>query len=145
MNMFLVLAFPLGALYLGGNYGPLSLGLVLLAAYRYGLLGASLAGAWAGLWAAVPSGMLLPHLTVPPLLAGCLAGWAIEKRPVMSLLQRAVFALSVSALTLILQLLLTGGGTGVLLHTLLASWWKWAVLSAGVFWLLSLLFPWREW
>lgn len=145
MNLFLVLAFPLGALFLTGNYAPLSLALVLLAAYRYGLLGASLAGAWAGLWAAVPSGMLLPHLTLPPLLAGCLAGWAIDKRPVMSLLQRAVFALTVSGLALLLQLLLGEGLNAILAQTLLACWWKWALLSAGVFWVLSLLFPWREW
>ena len=145
MNVFLMLVFPLGALFLGGAYAPLSLALVMLAAYRYGLLGASLAGAWAGLWAAVPSGMLLPHLLLPPLLCGCLAGWIIEKRPVMSLLQRAVFALSLSALALLSQLALSGEPGASLYVTAAASWCSWATLSAGLCCLLSLLFPWREW
>lgn len=145
MNVFLVLAFPLGAMFLGGAYAPLSLAMVLLAAYRHGLLGASVTGAWAGLWAAIPTGMLLPHLMLPPLISGCLAGWAIDRRPVLSLLQRAVFALSISGIALLSQLLLSGEPASMLWQTLLGSWCSWATLSAGVFWVMSLLFPWREW
>lgn len=145
MSLFLVAIFPLLAILLSGHYAAVSLGLVLLAAWRYGLLGACLAGCWAGLWAAVPCGLLLPQVMVPPLVVGCLAGYVVERKPVLSPVQRAVLGLLLSALALVLQLSLSGYSPSVVAHTALVCWWSWAVCSAGLFWVTSFVFPWREW
>jgi hypothetical protein len=145
MSLALTLIFPLLALLLSSHYAAVSLGLVMLCAWRYGLLGASLAGAWAGLWAAVPTGLLLPSAILPPLLAGCLAGYAVERQPVMSATQRAVLGLVLSALALAFQLFLSGYTPWVVMQTLLVCWWSWGLCSAGLFWLTTFVFPWREW
>lgn len=145
MSGFLVLIFPLLAILLSPYYAPVSLGLVLLAAWRYGLLGASLAGCWAGIWAAVPCGLMLPQMILPPLLVGCLAGYVIERRPVLSASQRLVMGGVFSALALLLQLLLSGYAPLMVVQALLVCWWSWALLSAGLFWVSSYVFPWREW
>lgn len=145
MSLFLTAIFPLLAVFCAGLYGPVSLGLVLLAAWRYGLMGASLTGFWAGLWSAVPAGLLLPSLLLPPLVVGCLAGYLVEKRPVLSATQRAVVGLALSALALLLQVALSGYSPALVVQTVLVCWWSWALWSAGLFWVTSFLFPWREW
>ncbi|MBT9582419.1 hypothetical protein IV102_03650 [bacterium] len=145
MSLCLAVVFPLIAILFSAHYAPLSLGLVLLAAWRYGLLGASLAGCWAGLWAAVPCGLMLPQMVLPPLLVGCLAGYVIERRPVLSASQRLVMGGVFSAVALLLQLFLSGYSPFMVAQALLVCWWSWALLSAGLFWVSSYVFPWREW
>ena len=145
MSLFLAAIFPLLAILFSAHYAPLSLGLVLLAAWRYGLLGASLAGCWAGLWAAIPCGLMLPQMVMPPLLVGCLAGYVIERRPVLSASQRLVMGGVFSALALLMQLLISGYSLWMVAQAVLVGWWSWALLSAGLFWVGSYLFPWREW
>lgn len=145
MSALLTLAFPLLAIFCSSQYAALSLGLVLLAAWRYGLTGASLTGCWAGLWGSVPCGAMMPSMLLPPLLVGCLAGYIIERRPVLSASQRLVVGGVLSALALVLQLLLSGYTPGMIGQTLLVTWWSFALCSAGLFWVASFLFPWREW
>ena len=62
MSGLLTIAFPLLAIFCSSYYAALSLGLVLLAAWRYGLTGACLTGTWAGLWGSVPCGAMLPSM-----------------------------------------------------------------------------------
>lgn len=145
MTLVFTLAFPLLALLCSPLYGPLSLALVLLAAWRYGLLGACLAGSWAGIWGTVPAGIMLPQLLLPPLVVGCFAGYVIEKQPLIAPLPRLIFALLISALGLVLQLGLSGYGLAQVGTLALVCWWSWAIWSAGVFWVSSFLLPWREW
>ncbi|MBS2033669.1 hypothetical protein JST97_01705 [bacterium] len=145
MSGLLTIAFPLLAIFCSSHYAALSLGLVLLAAWRYGLTGACLTGAWAGLWGSVPCGAMLPSMLLPPLLVGCLAGYVVERRPVLSHSQRLVMGGALSALALVLQLVLSGYGPLAIGQTLLVTWWSFALLSAGLFWVTSFLFPWREW
>lgn len=145
MSALLTLAFPLLAVFFSSHYAALSLGLVLLAAWRYGLTGASLTGCWAGLWGSVPCGAMMPSMLLPPLLVGCLAGYVVERRPVLGASQRLVLGGALSALALTLQLLLSGYTPWMIGQTLLVTWWSFALLSAGLFWVASFLFPWREW
>lgn len=145
MSLFLTVAFPLLAILVAPLYAPISLALVLLAAWRYGLFGASVAGCWAGVWASAASGLVLPQLALPPLIVGCLAGYVVEKAPVLGSGQRAVLALLLSALALLLHLGLSGYAPMMVARTALVCWWSWAFWSAGIFWLGSFVFPWREW
>lgn len=145
MKWTLALLLPLCAWFAGGWYAPLALGMVMLAAWRYGLLGGSLVGFWAALWAALPAGLWLPSLTVPHVVVGCLAGASVERRPVVAPLQRAVFALGLSFLGLVLQLGLSGCRPAEALPALLSCWSSWALWSAGAFFLLSSVFPARKW
>lgn len=145
MSALLTLLIPLLAIFCSGHYAALSLGLVMLAAWRYGLVGASLTGCWAGLWGSVPCGAMMPSMLLPPLLVGCLAGYVVERRPVLSPSQRLVMGGALSALALTLQLLLSGYTPMMAGQTLLVCWWSFALLSAGLFWVASFLFPWREW
>lgn len=145
MRWLFTLGFPLLAILLPPVYGPLSLALVFLAAWRFGLFGASLAGCWAGLWGSAASGVLLPQMALPPLVVGCLAGYVIERQPVLSSTGRLLLGLGLSALALLFQLALSGYSPAVIAQTALLCWWSWALWSAGVFWLGSFLFPAREW
>lgn len=88
---------------------------------------------------------MMPGVLLPPLLVGCLAGTLVERHPALSSVQRLVLGGVSSLLALILQLLLSGYAPLMIAQVVVVTWWSYALLSAGLFWLTSLLFPWREW